>query len=380
MPRFTLIDIGKQQCPPVLPERFLSQERQTPALYCLLCSRRTNERSRTPRANHHARACRAAYSNKHRTPSLQLNPISTIEKQAMASIISEDDNPLGWTPPPSEDLSSPPPGLQIGAFSSTEVRFWYDTTKQVFRKIQYERPYPGPPGLVLALTAFDLFPTSPHLAASASDICSASFTANISSRQPYHEGRLSWLAIPEDKDFLYGTVHAKIVSEDRSSRIVIRPVQFQRKFVLPPKIILWLSEVELGQCVRVSAADIHTCGFSVRLETNDPAETVNDAVVSWVAYPADRAGIYSGTASTEAQRPTTQPQLYNTGYIGFPEGVFKKAPRVMVGLNYLDLGSKQYPRIRVQCSNVNIFGMTWEANSWVDTIVSGAGISYLAFE
>ncbi|RPA91862.1 hypothetical protein L873DRAFT_1866288 [Choiromyces venosus 120613-1] len=28
-----------------------------------VCSRRTNERSRTPRANHHARACRAAYSN-----------------------------------------------------------------------------------------------------------------------------------------------------------------------------------------------------------------------------------------------------------------------------------------------------------------------------
>ncbi|RPB05510.1 hypothetical protein L873DRAFT_799086 [Choiromyces venosus 120613-1] len=32
-----------------------------------VCSRRTNERSRTPRANHHARACRAAYtvSNTH---------------------------------------------------------------------------------------------------------------------------------------------------------------------------------------------------------------------------------------------------------------------------------------------------------------------------
>ncbi|RPA88337.1 hypothetical protein L873DRAFT_1726566, partial [Choiromyces venosus 120613-1] len=101
---------------------------------------------------------------------------------------------------------------------------------------------------------------------------------------------------------------------------------------------------------------------------------------SWVAYPGDMPGISSGTASTEAQRPTTKPQLYNTGYIRFPEGVFKKTPRVMVGLNYLDLGSKPNSRIDVQCSNVSIFGMTWEANGWSDTIVSGAGISYFAFE
>ncbi|RPA97737.1 hypothetical protein L873DRAFT_1689566 [Choiromyces venosus 120613-1] len=300
----------------------------------------------------------------------------------MADIIPEDDNPLDWTPPPSDDLPPPPPGLQIGAFSSLEVRVWCHQSKEVSLKISYERPYPGPPGLVLALTGLDLEFSSPHLAVSASDICSSSFTANVRSRQPYHSGSLSWLAIPpEDKDFQYGTVRAetKSVGEDRPSRTVIRPVQFQRNFSSPPKVILWLSEVELGQCIRISTQRIHTYGFSVRLETKDPAKTVNDAMVSWVAYPADMPGIFSGTASTEAQRPTTSPQLYNTGYIRFPEGVFKKTPRVMVALNYLDCGSKPNPRIRVQCSNVSIFGMTWEANAWCDTIVSGAGISYLAF-
>ncbi|RPA97739.1 hypothetical protein L873DRAFT_1604288, partial [Choiromyces venosus 120613-1] len=271
-------------------------------------------------------------------------------------------------------------GLQIGAFSSLEVRSTLYTSKEVSRKIPYERPYPGPPGLVLALTGLSLDWALPHLAASASDIYSASFTANLLSRQPYYSGRLSWLAIPpEDKDFQYGTVRAKSIGEDRPAIMVIRLVQFQRKFASPPKVILWLSEVELGQCIRISAERIYTYGFSVRFETNDPAKTVNDAMVSWVAYPTDKPGIFSGTASTETRRPTTSPQLYNTGYIRFPEGVFKEAPRVMVGLNYLDLGSKQHSRISVQSSNVSIFGMTWEADAWRDTVVSGAGISYLAF-
>ncbi|RPA97736.1 hypothetical protein L873DRAFT_1741307 [Choiromyces venosus 120613-1] len=288
--------------------------------------------------------------------------------------------PLDWTPPPSEDLSSPLPGLQIGTFCSTELHFYY-SSKGVFHKIPYECPYPGPPGLVLALACLDLDFASPHLAASASDICSASFTANLLAREPYYTGSLSWLAIPPDsKDFLYGTVHEKGNAKNLPGTLVIRPVQFQRNFSSPPKVVVWLSEVELGKCVRVSAVDIRSCGFSVRFETNDPAKTVNDAMVSWVAYPGDMPGISSGTASTEAQRPTTKPQLYNTGYIRFPEGVFKKTPRVMAGLNYLDLGSKQNPRISVQCSNVSVFGMTWEANGWCDTVVSGAGISYLAFE
>ncbi|RPA97726.1 hypothetical protein L873DRAFT_1809129 [Choiromyces venosus 120613-1] len=299
----------------------------------------------------------------------------------MTSSSSSEAACASWTPPASEDQYSQPPILQTGHFNSREVRTVWHKNAKVTRRIHFSSPYSGDPGLVVAITNLDLDSASPHIAVSVSDKCASSFTGTILSRKPFYAGACSWLSIPpEDEDFLCGTVRENWVRDNRPQINAIHPVQFTRNFASPPKVVVWLSEVELGRWVRVSAAFIHTYGFSVRFETNDLAEPAKDAVVSWVAYPADMPGIFSGTASTKAQRPTTSPQLYNTGYIGFPEGVFKKTPRVMAGLNYLDLGSKRISRINVECSNVNIFGMTWDANSWCDSVLNGAGISYLAFE
>ncbi|RPA97741.1 hypothetical protein L873DRAFT_1809146 [Choiromyces venosus 120613-1] len=303
----------------------------------------------------------------------------------MASSSSSETARASWTPPPSEDQNSQPPILQIGHFSSREVRSTTYKTAEVTRRIHFSSPYSRNPGLVIAITHFDLDYAWPHLAVSVSDKCASSFTGTILSKKPFYSGACSWLAIPpEDEDFLCGTVRENWenwLSDGTAWTEVIRPVQFERNFSSPPKVVVWLSEVELEKGVRVSAAGIHTYGFSVRFEIKGLVAPVNDAVVSWVAYPADRPGIYSGTTSTEAQRPTTWPQLYNTGYVGFPEGVFKKTPRVMAGVNYLDIDtSKTNPRLGVTCSNVNIFGMTWDANSWFNSVINGVGISYLVLE
>ncbi|RPA72169.1 hypothetical protein BJ508DRAFT_335300 [Ascobolus immersus RN42] len=154
-------------------------------------------------------------------------------------------------------------------------------------------------------------------------------------------------------------------------------ITFEAAYEEVPSVVLFVTG--FGASPRnlrlaVSAEDITTTGF--RLEPTTWRDTLLfEFTVAWVAYPSATKGICSGSISAKPE----EPQQINMGYEAFPPGMFTKPPKVMVGLNYLDLEHRQQ-NIKCFVSNVTHLGMCWNADSWGETINHGAGISYLAIE
>jgi hypothetical protein len=129
--------------------------------------------------------------------------------------------------------------------------------------------------------------------------------------------------------------------------------------------------------VKVYAKDVRHFGFTLHYDSWDES-LLHGVGTLWVAYPADKPGICSGTVSTEDQRPADEPQRYNSGWAGFGEDIFQNTPRVMLGVNSLNFECGRNLRLRVGAENVSPYGMTWHANTWDDSILYSAGISYIA--
>jgi hypothetical protein len=160
-----------------------------------------------------------------------------------------------------------------------------------------------------------------------------------------------------------------------------RAVTFARPFRTPPKVVVWLNGLDMhyGQNwrVKVYATDVRHFGFTLHIDSWGDSILYGGGA-SWVAYPADQPEICSGTVNTEDQRPADQPQRYNSGWAGFGENIFQKTPRVMLGINSMDIECEHDLRLRVGAENVNPYGMTWHANTWDDSVLYSAGISYVA--
>jgi len=130
--------------------------------------------------------------------------------------------------------------------------------------------------------------------------------------------------------------------------------------------------------VTATATDVTATGFTMHLDTWwDTVLYV--ATAAWIAYPSDKAGVASGSYSTQDVRPWDKPQLTNSGRINFPAGTFTGNPNVLIAFNSLDIDHSRNLRLKLSADSVSKDGMNWNIDSWYDTILYLAGASYIAF-
>ncbi|KAI9567579.1 hypothetical protein HD554DRAFT_2219908 [Boletus coccyginus] len=183
---------------------------------------------------------------------------------------------------------------------------------------------------------------------------------------------------PSDLDFLTGQRIRK--TNDPSSM----RVDFERQFVTPPKVVVFLNSMELDWdhnwrlCVRASSIDVN--GFTLHIETWGDTY-LHAAQAGWIAYPEDREHIFSTSISTmDLQNgPMTKPQLKHSKDITFDRVEFLKNPSVFVALNLLDVDCKTNLRVNAHVNGVSTTGLVCHIDSWSDTILYAASVSVIAF-
>jgi len=194
----------------------------------------------------------------------------------------------------------------------------------------------------------------------------------------------TWLDVCQnDRDFQYGTFattddHPWNQPQAQTSR----NIKFNKAYAEPPKVVCWINALDMDmnnnwRC-KVYASDIKADGFTLHIDTwGDTKLYLGGA--TWIAHPANRTNIASGTYNTMDIRPWDKPQLVNGGKVTFDKA-FQRNPLVLVALNSIDIGNPANLRIRATMKNVSTKGMDWNIDAWADTVLYSAGATYLAIQ
>lgn len=278
-------------------------------------------------------------------------------------------------------------GLLYGTFDTQEVRPW-DVVAQDASKLEtFPGMFTAPPLFAAGLTELNVSNVANiRVSATATNITQTSAYLHLSS---WADTRLysasgSWLVVSaRDPSYQAGQFtttddHPWYLPQLNTSRKIV----FARPYAAPPKIVVWLSMIDMDRTrnwrVSAFATDVTAAGFTININTWADS-LLYEATASWVAYPSSMPGVWSGVYSTYDVRFWNPPQLLTNGTVTFPQGLFQCDPTVLLALNYLDVDYHADLRIRASANPVSHSGMTWHFDGWADTILYAAGASYIAF-
>jgi hypothetical protein len=266
------------------------------------------------------------------------------------------------------------------AFNTQEVRLWNDLQPQTSKVVGLPETYVAPPRLPVGLNSLDMqMGTNLRVNAYNDTVDQQKFTTHVETwgdTTLFSAGTNTLVLKPASIDILSGEF--KAVTTKTSDRIT-----FERSFVTTPKVVVFLKSFDTGgggsTRVKAYTSDVDRTGFTIHVETW--ADTnLYAAVAGWVAYPEDRSNIYSGTVNTMDVRPWQNPQTQTSQEINFHGYAFQKKPNVFVALNFIDISTQANLRITAYVDNVKTDGLTWHVDSWADTKLWAAGISYIALD
>lgn len=279
----------------------------------------------------------------------------------------------------------PPPPAVSGIFTTLEVRGWDRPALTASKVATFATPFAAAPSAVaVGLTRLDIgYSDDVRIKAYANNVSASSLKINIdtSGNTKVYSAGCVWYAPPPTSDIQTGRV--VVQGGEAPRQITTKQVTFPRPYAAPPKVIVWLDQLSMPSNKVYRAATtvgpITATGFTLYFNTWE--DSVVDIIgTSWIAHPHDKRGVVSGTYHTdEANSPSTA-ELVNRGRVNFPAGAFTRPPTVLFGLRGIDMGNRRNIRANMTADSVSATGMNWNINAWSDTLLYGAGASYIAFE
>lgn len=130
--------------------------------------------------------------------------------------------------------------------------------------------------------------------------------------------------------------------------------------------------------IRAFSSDVTQEKFKASLESW--ADTVlYSASLTWLECSNSRFDyLQTGTYNTQETRPWNNPQLTQSARINFAKP-FSSPPKVVTSLQELDMDRSRTWRIRVYATDVDTHGFTVHADSWANSILYSAGVTWLAY-
>ncbi|KGO44750.1 Peptidase M12A, astacin [Penicillium expansum] len=157
-------------------------------------------------------------------------------------------------------------------------------------------------------------------------------------------------------------------------------VVFERSFTEPPKVVVWLQgfDMDKQKCwkIGVHASNISSEGFDVHIDTWGESQLYSGSA-SWIAYPADKTGIVSGVVDSSISQEQSLHGQYKGGRVDFPRGIFDRKHRVHLAIKSFNCDNKHDLRLKAVAENVSKDGFDWKVETWSNSVLNGAGISYL---
>ncbi len=280
----------------------------------------------------------------------------------------------------------PPQSASQGTFTTLDLRPWNQPRNQNSKQFDFETAYNEPPNIAIGLTELDISKDANiRVKAYADRITEKNFvfhTDGWADTVLYSAGAIWMEVATTDSDFQVGEfntleLHPWNMPQLQNSK----RINFERSFSKPPKVIVWVKGVDMDKSrnwrVTAYASDINAESFVIHLDAWGDT-TLYSGAVSWIAYPANKANVFSGFADTSMQHGIG-PKAENGGHIDFPQGMFDRKPTVLVAIKSFNFGHEHNLRFKVKADEISEGGFQWKINSWADSVCYGAGISYLAF-
>ncbi|KIO25260.1 hypothetical protein M407DRAFT_210776 [Tulasnella calospora MUT 4182] len=276
----------------------------------------------------------------------------------------------------------------VSSFNTQQVHLWNKPQQKTSKTLNFPQTYVAPPRCVVGLNSLDMKAgTNLRVKAYESAVDSQRYTANIDTwgdTTLFSASTDALILKPANLDIQSGqfsTVDDHPWNEPKLQ--TSRRINFERPFVTPPKVVVFLQSFDTAGSgtstrLRTYHSDIDAKGFTIHIDTWSDT-TLYSAIAGWIAYPEDKDYIYSGTTSTMDVRPWQDPQLQTYKDITFQNTQFHKKPTVFLALNSIDISTGTNLRIRAHADNITTGGLTWHIDSWADTKLWSAGISYIAF-
>ncbi|GFN21034.1 hypothetical protein ABZX51_012110 [Aspergillus tubingensis] len=157
-------------------------------------------------------------------------------------------------------------------------------------------------------------------------------------------------------------------------------VVFERSFAKPPKVVVWLQGFDMDKRkdwrIAVHASNISSEGLDIHIDTWGDS-ILYSASASWIAYPADKDGIFSGAVDSSIHQNSTSSGQSKGGRVDFPKGLFDRKHRVYTAIKSFNVSCKHDLRLNTQTENVTKDGFDWKIEAGGDSTLNGAGISYV---
>ena len=158
-------------------------------------------------------------------------------------------------------------------------------------------------------------------------------------------------------------------------------IKYPAQYPNPPAILLGLNSLEIDRCanvrVRTSAEDIHEHIFGAHIRSWDNTRLYS-AGCTWLAVPRGHPSFQFGTFHTEQDHIAWNVRHLTSRKIVFGRP-YETPPKIVVWLNALDLCRDHNERVMAFATDITTTGFTVHINSWDDTRLFGAGISWFAY-
>lgn len=158
---------------------------------------------------------------------------------------------------------------------------------------------------------------------------------------------------------------------------------FNKAFLGPATVVVWLTHITHTNgplSLSISALGASAVGFHVRIDV-DKKSLVEEAGIAWVAYPASRKDITSGSRGTTSDNDGKCPPYYHSEKI-VVELPMRLVQKVFVAVNALDMDGSE--KFTMQVRSDTISGNDTSTDIWWDMFLGppdaclySAGISYL---
>lgn len=179
-----------------------------------------------------------------------------------------------------------------------------------------------------------------------------------------------------------GTFHTNELRSSEKARIrTSKLVHFAHAYPVAPKLVVGLTAVDVDRHanVRVNsyATRIQGNQFEIHLDSWEKTQ-LYAAGCAWLELEANDPDFQFGSYNTREDHPWTKPQIHNARKIFF-KNVYPAAPRVVVWLRSIDLGSGKNWRIRAFATDVTATGFTIHIDTWADSVLHTAVACWLAY-
>lgn len=231
---------------------------------------------------------------------------------------------------------------QTGSFSTEEQRKWDNPQPTAQKDFQLTPPIPT---IAWGLSIIDMKKdTNQRVSTYPDNLKPDGFQIHVDTWNDttLYRGATNWF-YPGDCDFQTGSFSTlEDHPFDKNQQVTIKNVKFSRPYPAPPNVVVWLTayDIEKGANIRINTLtkNVTADGFDLEINTWNNTRLFS-AKSSWIAYPAGKQGVTSGTYSTLDVRGTTPNTLENSKKIDFTSGGFKDAPTVVTGMTSLDLAN-----------------------------------------